>query len=233
MSLLSIIRRLRHFYYDHRANRFTREHPRYAKYQIGEYTYGFPQVFDWNEGTTLRIGKYCSMAKGVRIFLGGGHRIDWVTTFPFMAFFRTSFHRLVPGSGQVPGSGGRSGAIGTDAVGATDVGSALAILSRCRVVIGNDVWIGADAMILSGVTVGDGAVIGAGSVVTKSVPPYAAVAGNPARVIKMRFSPEQIERLLQIRWWDWPREHVVAALPLLLSSQIDEFIHWAQQHGAA
>ncbi len=203
MSLLSIIRRLRHFYYDHRANRFTREHPRYAKYQIGEYTYGFPQVFDWNEGTTLRIGKYCSMAKGVRIFLGGGHRIDWVTTFPFMAFFE-----------EAKGYGGHP-------------------ISKGDVVIGNDVWIGADAMILSGVTVGDGAVIGAGSVVTKSVPPYAAVAGNPARVIKMRFSPEQIERLLQIRWWDWPREHVVAALPLLLSSQIDEFIHWAQQHGAA
>jgi len=70
--------------------------------------------------------------------------------------------------------------------------------------IGNDVWIGANACILPGVTVHDGAVVGAGAVVTKDVPPFAIVAGAPAKIIKFRFSSEQIERLLKIRWWDWP-----------------------------
>ena len=69
--------------------------------------------------------------------------------------------------------------------------------------IGNDVWICAKATILSGVTVGDGAVIAAGAVVTKDVPPYAIVAGVPARVVKFRFPPEVVARLLEIRWWDW------------------------------
>ena len=69
--------------------------------------------------------------------------------------------------------------------------------------IGNDVWIGANACIMPGVTVGDGAVIGAGAIVTKDVPPFAVVAGNPAKVIKYRFSDEQITALLKVRWWDW------------------------------
>jgi len=70
--------------------------------------------------------------------------------------------------------------------------------------IGNDVWVGARAIILSGVTVGDGAVIGAGAVVTRSVPPYAIVAGNPARLLRYRFDETTIAALLEVRWWDWP-----------------------------
>lgn len=69
--------------------------------------------------------------------------------------------------------------------------------------IGNDVWIGAGSIILRGVTISDGAVVGAGSVVTKDVPPYAIVAGNPARIIKYRFTEEIINELLKIKWWDW------------------------------
>lgn len=72
-----------------------------------------------------------------------------------------------------------------------------------RVVIGNAVWIGDSVIILPGVTIGDGAVIGAGSVVTKSVPAYSIAAGNPARVLRQRFSNEVIEILMQIKWWDW------------------------------
>ncbi|GAJ38348.1 putative acetyltransferase [Parageobacillus caldoxylosilyticus NBRC 107762] len=67
--------------------------------------------------------------------------------------------------------------------------------------VGNDVWIGANSTILRGVTIGDGAVVGANSIVTKSVPPYAVVAGNPARIIKYRFDEKIIERLLRIQWW--------------------------------
>ena len=70
-------------------------------------------------------------------------------------------------------------------------------------IICNDVWIGAGAMILNGVTVGDGAIVAAGAVVTKNVPPYSVVGGNPAKVIKYRFTDEEIERLLKLRWWDY------------------------------
>ena len=70
-------------------------------------------------------------------------------------------------------------------------------------VIGNDVWIGSNSTILGGVRIGDGAVIGAGAVVTKDVPPYAVVGGVPAKIIKYRFSPEKIEKLLQDKWWEW------------------------------
>jgi Acetyltransferase (isoleucine patch superfamily) len=96
-----------------------------------------------------------------------------------------------------------------------------------RVRIGNDVWIGASAIVLKGVSIGDGAVIGAGSVVTKDVPPYAIVGGNPARIIRMRFNNATIEALLRLKWWDRDPEFI-ATLPLddveacirLLSEQV-------------
>lgn len=74
------------------------------------------------------------------------------------------------------------------------------------IVVGNDVWIGTRAIILSGVTIGHGAIIAAGSVVTKDVPPYAIVGGNPAKVIRYRFSDETIAAMLNVRWWDWSLE---------------------------
>ncbi|MEW5726856.1 MAG: DapH/DapD/GlmU-related protein, partial [Pseudomonadota bacterium] len=74
--------------------------------------------------------------------------------------------------------------------------------------IGNDVWIGAAAMILDGVTIGDGAVVAAGAVVTREVPPYAIVGGNPAKVIRYRFPPEIVEELQRIAWWDWPDRRI-------------------------
>lgn len=75
--------------------------------------------------------------------------------------------------------------------------------SKGSIVVGNDVWIGHGSIILSGVTIGDGAVVGAGALVTKSIPPYAIVGGHPARIIKYRFPPETIEKLMKSRWWDW------------------------------
>ena len=75
--------------------------------------------------------------------------------------------------------------------------------------IGNDVWIGCNAVVMSGLTVGDGAVIGGGAVVTKDVPPYAIVVGNPARILRYRFGPEIIAELLALRWWDLPATFVV------------------------
>lgn len=80
-------------------------------------------------------------------------------------------------------------------------------------VIGNDVWIGYGAIVMRGVTIGDGAVIGANAVVTRDVPPYAVVGGNPARHLGNRFEPDQVAALLRIRWWDWSPETLTARVP--------------------
>lgn len=80
------------------------------------------------------------------------------------------------------------------------------------VVLGHDVWIGHGAVVLPGVSVGTGAAVGAGSVVTKDVPPFTVVAGNPARVLRRRFPPDQVAALLRIAWWDWPHERLAAAM---------------------
>ena len=74
--------------------------------------------------------------------------------------------------------------------------------------IGNDVWIGRSAIVLSGTSIGNGAVIGAGSVVTKDVPDYAIVAGNPAKLIRYRFDEQTIKELQSLKWWDWPDEKI-------------------------
>ena len=86
-------------------------------------------------------------------------------------------------------------------------------------------WIGLNVTILGGVTVGDGAVLAAGAIVTKDVPPYAIVGGNPAKIIKYRFSKEQIEKLLKIKWWNWPMYKIFNNINLLENENIEEFIN--------
>lgn len=87
--------------------------------------------------------------------------------------------------------------------------------------IGNDVWIAAGTQILHKVSVGDGAVIGGGAVVTKDVPPYAIVAGVPAKIIKFRFDEKTIEELLAIRWWDWPEDIVLENIEWMIKNDIN------------
>lgn len=164
-------------------------------YEMGRGSYGEPTIHDWGAQETVTIGKFCSIAHGVQIFTGGEYRPDWVTTYPFNVIWSHV-------AGDIKGHP----------------------KSKRNVVIGNDVWIGMDALILSGVTIGDGAVIGARAVVTKDVPPYAIVAGNPAKIIRYRFDEETIRKLLEISWWDWPDEKIASAMDSLLSTDICHFI---------
>lgn len=173
---------------------FMAENKRYAAYEIGEGTYGRPDITFYDAGATLKIGSYCSIGPGVTILLGGEHHLDWVTTYPFSLLFDDA--RSLKGYPHTKGD----------------------------VVIGSDVWIGHGALVLSGVTIGDGAVVAARSVVTKDVEPYSIIAGNPARHIRFRFSDQTIQALLKIAWWKWPPEQVRAARPLLQSGDIDGFI---------
>lgn len=89
------------------------------------------------------------------------------------------------------------------------------------IVVGNDVWFGYDSLIKNGVTIGNGAIIAARAVVIKDVPAYSIVAGNPAKVVKMRFDDKTIERLQKIAWWDWDIEKINRNLKLICNLDID------------
>lgn len=162
---------------------------------VGAYTYGSPKVRFAEAGTKLTIGRYGSIADGVEILLGGNHRLDWITTYPFPAL-----PRLWPE------------AVGHDG----------SHVSNGDVAIGHDVWLGSQCMVLSGVTIGHGAVVAARAVVTRDVPPYAIVAGNPARIVRYRMSEERIAQLLARRWWDLPDAEVRRLIPVLMSDRIDD-----------
>lgn len=164
-----------------------------SRVSIGPFTYGFKhmRVLQWGEEANLQIGSFCSIANGVTIFLGGNHRTDWITTFPFGHIFTS----------QLGGEGieGHPGTLGD-------------------VVIGNDVWIGSGSTIMSGVRIGDGAVIAANSHVVTNVAPYAIVGGNPAKHIKFRFDPEICHLLLALRWWDLPVKLIEKIAPELCAA---------------
>lgn len=128
------------------------------------------------------IGKFCSI--GPNFFCGWGiHPIDGLSTAPM--FYSTKKQNGFTFS-------------------VTDK-----IEERKRINIGNDVFIGANVTVLDGVTIGHGAVIGAGAVVSKDIPPYAIAVGCPIKVIKYRFSQDQIEALLKIKWWNFPNEELI------------------------
>ncbi len=90
--------------------------------------------------------------------------------------------------------------------------------------IGNDVWIGYQAVILSGVTIGDGAIVGSRAVVTKDVPAYTIVGGVPAKSIRRRFPDKIIEMLLQLQWWDWPKERIDQNIAAIQSGSIEQIV---------
>ncbi|HEX8166589.1 MAG TPA: CatB-related O-acetyltransferase [Beijerinckiaceae bacterium] len=166
-------------------------------FRVGEYSYGRPKVRFAETGAPLVIGRYCSIADRVEIFLGGNHRTSWITTYPF---------DNLPGLWPARPSPERSH------------------VTRGGVAIGNDVWIGSGAVILSGVTVGDGAVIGAHAVVSRDIAPYAVVAGNPAQEMRRRFDSDTVAALVETAWWELPRADVETLIPLLQSERTAELI---------
>ena len=153
-----------------------------ALFEKKNFLYQYPVNHD-----RLLIGKFCSIACGARfLFNSANHTMRSLSTYPFPLFFEEW--------GLDPG----------DVAASWD--------NKGDIVIGNDVWIGYEAVILAGVTIGDGAVIGTRAVVTKDVLPYTIVGGVPARPIKKRFSDKTITDLLEIRWWNWPREKIARNL---------------------
>ncbi len=146
---------------------------------VGKGTYtGGGNVF-----CACKIGKFCSISPGVHA-ITAAHPVSFVSTYPGLYNARDRFLKKYNNSlryERVPFTS-----------------------SGYLVDIGNDVWLGENVTLMPGISVGDGAVVGAGAVVTKNVPAYAIVAGVPARIIRFRFSPEDIEFLLQVQWWEWP-----------------------------
>ncbi|WP_411874774.1 CatB-related O-acetyltransferase [Vulcanococcus limneticus] len=150
-------------------------------------------IYDFGDGHRLRIGSFNSIAPGQVVFLGGNHRVDWTTTYPFGHLHLDRFPQ-----GVVHGSGHP--------------------VSKGDVVIENDVWIGYRCTVLSGVRIGSGSVVAAKSVVTRDVPPYAIVAGDPAKVVRYRFSEQIIRLLCDLRWWDLDDDQINKIVPLLQSN---------------
>lgn len=160
---------------------------------VGAFSYGFDdtKILSYDINTTVTIGRFCSIAAGLKLFCGGNHRVDWISTYPFGHVFGKYFN-IKPIDGT-PSSNG-------------------------NIIIGNDVWIGRDVTIMSGVIIGDGAVIAANSHVVKNVEPYSIVGGNPAKFIKYRFTPEIIDALLKIEWWNLPLYKIKDIIPYLCSN---------------
>jgi acetyltransferase-like isoleucine patch superfamily enzyme len=174
---------------------FISENRKYDAFEVGEGSYGYPEIEFYDAGAKLRIGKYCAIAPKVKILLGGEHHLDWVSGYPFSLLNDKA--RDLSGYPFTKGD----------------------------VTIGNDVWIGYDALILSGVTIGDGAVIGARSLVTKDIEPFAVVGGVPGKLIRYRFSKDTIASLQKIAWWNWPRKDIEAAWHLIQSPNVDDFVN--------
>jgi virginiamycin A acetyltransferase len=184
--------------------------------EVGDYSYyddpGDPTAFERENvlyaygPEKLVIGRYCALATGVRfVMAGANHPTSGVSTFPFAIFGGVWAERTL------------------DLV--------MAAPSRGDTIVGNDVWIGYNAMVMPGVRIGNGAVVAAGAVVSKDVPPYGVVAGNPARLVRTRFDDSDVARLLRAAWWDWPVELVTEHARTIMAGQPAEIEVIAREHG--
>ena len=162
---------------------------------VGDFTYFEKHVTHHYDfiGDKLIIGKFCQIGAGVEFVMNGAnHQMNAVSTYPFYIF--GSWDQSAPSKEDLPFKG--------------------------DTVVGNDVWIGQNSTILPGVHIGDGAIIGLNSVVTRDVPPYTIVAGNPAKAVRKRFDDELIDLLLKLKWWDKSVEEINALIPLLSCSYL-------------
>ncbi len=177
--------------------------------EIGDYTYyhDFEDPYNFEKNVLyhselapdkLIIGKFCAIASGIKFIMNtANHQINAVSTFPF-TMFDHSWEKIKE---------------------QTEVNKKKNY--KGNVVIGNDVWIGLEVTIMPGIKIGHGAIIAGKSVVTKDVPDYGVVGGNPAKLIRKRFNDNDIERLLKIAWWDWEVELITEHLSLIASLDID------------
>lgn len=181
--------------------------------EVGKHTYGhlgIKIVWDrraWCTKTkktvspTLRIGKFCSIGVGCVVYLGGNHRADWISTYPFhvQTIHGSTFSKFTNDDNHYPQTNG-------------------------NVTIGNDVWIGEGVTIMSGVKIGDGAVVAANSHVTQNVKPYTIVGGNPAMFYYSRFNKETVTSLLKLKWWDFSDSIINEISPILCSGDYEKLL---------
>jgi virginiamycin A acetyltransferase len=196
---------------------FLRPLVKHPAVEVGDYTYydhptraehfAEDAVFYAFGPERLIIGRFCALAAGVRFLLPGANHADrGPSTFPF-GIFGAPWDSTMDLVFSAP--------------------------SRGDTVVGNDVWLGYQALVLPGVRIGDGAVVAAGSVVASDVPPYAVVAGNPARVVRRRFRDDDIERLLGAAWWNWPIASVTANARTIMAGTPAELERVALELGRA
>lgn len=146
-------------------------------------------------GDKLIIGKFCALARGVKFIMNGAnHKTSGISTYPFFIFGH-GWESAAPQPGDLPYKG-----------------------DTC---VGNDVWFGYESLIMPGVKIGNGAIISSRSVVVSDVPAYSIVGGNPAKVIRQRFTDEVIAELEHIAWWDWPIEKISRNLAAITSGDVE------------
>lgn len=189
---------------EHRRVYFIKNFIKSPNIIVGDYSYyddpidpeGFERNVLYNYGSDrLIIGKFCAIATGVKFIMNGAnHKLDGISTYPF-PIFGHSWEKAMDKLMNLP--------------------------SRGDIIIGNDVWIGYEAVIMPGVKISDGAVVAAKSVVVKDVPPYTIVGGNPALVLRQRFSDAEIAQLLELKWWDWEIDKVTRNIHLIMERNID------------
>lgn len=156
-------------------------------------------IITWSNDYHIFLGKYNSIGRDCTFFLHANHRPDWITTSSQLwGPVTTEIANMHMNMGHPSCKG--------------------------NINIENDVWIGANSTIMSGVKISNGSIIGATATVTKDVPPYAIVAGNPAKIIRYRFNDEQINSLIKIAWWDWDEQKIMDEAMDLWSGNIDKFI---------